>query len=48
MIWSILSPSKQIDEVGNIFQKSGAVQPKACQKCEKKFTSEVEEIKKKI
>lgn len=33
--------SFQIDEVGNIYQKSGAVVPKACQKCKKVFKSEI-------
>lgn len=36
-----------IDEVGNIIQDSGAVVPKACQKCKKEFTSSVEESPKK-
>lgn len=37
MRWKRISPNRQIDEVGNIVQIHGAVQPKACQKCEKKF-----------
>lgn len=31
----------QEDEVGNIVQPSGAVQPKACQKCKRLFKSEI-------
>jgi len=33
----IVETDEQIDIVGNIYQKSGAVIPKACQKCEKEF-----------
>ncbi len=38
----VKDPNKQIDTVGNIVQKQGAIQPKACQKCKKEFTSKIE------
>ncbi len=38
----IIETGEQIDTVGNIYQKSGAVIPKACQNCKKEFKSEVE------
>lgn len=44
--WELLlkegrSIDEQIDEVGNIYQKSGGVVPKACQKCKKEFTAKI-------
>lgn len=35
---------QQIDDVGNIYQKSGAVVPKACQKCKKPFDAKVKSV----
>jgi len=35
---------QQIDEVGNIFQKSGGVNPKACQKCHQEFDAPTRRI----
>lgn len=50
MDWEIIYKGKdnhptdeQIDTVGNIYQKSGAVIPKACQTCKQEFWSEVKE-----
>ena len=33
----VIETNEQIDEVGNIYQRSGGVIPKACQKCKKEF-----------
>jgi len=46
MEWEIITKNgrptdEQIDTVGNIYQKSGGVIPKACQKCKEEFKSEV-------
>jgi len=35
---------KQIDEVGNIYQKGGGVNPKACQKCHQEFNAPTKKI----
>ena len=35
---------QQIDDVGNIYQKSGGVIPKACQKCKKPFDAKVNKV----
>ncbi len=35
---------KQIDELGNIYQKAGGVNPKACQKCHQVFNAPTERI----
>ena len=35
---------QQIDDVGNIYQKSGGVIPKACQKCKKPFDAKVNRV----
>jgi len=35
---------KQIDEVGNIYQKGGGVNPKACQKCHQDFNAPTKKI----
>jgi len=40
----IVETPEQIDSVGNIYQKTGGVLPKACQKCKKKFNSKIEEL----
>ena len=40
----IVETAEQIDTVGNIYQKSGGVIPKACQVCKKEFTSVIESI----
>lgn len=42
--WKTISSFEQKDEVGNIYQKKGGVIPKACQKCGKKFYSEIKNI----
>lgn len=34
----------QMDEVGNVLQIGGAVKPKACQKCKKKFNAKTKDI----
>lgn len=39
------STSFQVDSVGNIFQQSGGVKPKTCQKCGIKFKSKIKESK---
>ncbi len=44
--WNLMEHEQQEDEVGNIYQKSGGVRPKACQKCKKEFDAKV--IKKPI
>lgn len=44
---SQIPTSFQIDTVGNILQKSGAIKPKACQKCEIIFKTETKQIPKK-
>jgi len=49
MEWEILEKNgrptdEQVDTVGNIYQKTGGVIPKACQKCKTEFHSEVKEI----
>jgi len=46
MNWTTIEGEKQIDTVGNIFQKKGGVNPKACQKCKKEFKSEIKTIEK--
>jgi len=38
---------KQIDEVGNVLQKNGGIEPKACQKCKKKFVQKITSVEKK-
>lgn len=45
MKWKFSKKTKneQIDEVGNILQKGGAIKPKACQKCKKEFDAKIEE-----
>ncbi len=45
-----LKAEYQEDEVGNILQRAGGVQPKACQKCKKKFESKItkQEIKQNV
>lgn len=40
----IVETPEQIDEVGNIYQKSGAVIPKACQNCKEDFKSEIKDF----
>ena len=40
----IIDTDEQIDKVGNIYQKSGAIIPKACQNCKQKFKSEIKEF----
>lgn len=49
MEWSFIEdkPHLQIDEVGNIVQINGGVQPKACQKCKNEFKSKIKENPKK-
>jgi len=37
---------KQVDDLGNVYQKSGGVNPKACQKCKKEFISEIVNVEK--
>jgi len=40
--WKLMTKmDQQIDKVGNIYQKSGGVKPKACQKCKKEFNAKV-------
>jgi len=39
---STIPTSRQIDTVGNVMQINGAVQPYACQKCNKVFSGKVE------
>ncbi len=41
MDWEITKHEQQIDSVGNIYQKEGAVIPKACQKCEIPFDAPI-------
>ncbi len=47
--WKLLlknkrSTDQQIDDVGNIYQKSGGVVPKACQKCHQEFDAPTKQI----
>jgi len=37
----VVETDEQIDEVGNIYQRSGGVIPKACQKCKTEFKSTI-------
>lgn len=39
----IIETPEQMDTVGNIYQKSGGVIPKACQKCKKEFNAVIKE-----
>ncbi len=43
MKWTTLKnhPSMKVDEAGNILQRTGAIVPKACQKCGRKFIAMV-------
>lgn len=38
--WKLIHSEMQIDDVGNIYQKQGGVNPKACQKCKTVFKTE--------
>ena len=41
----VVDNERQIDELGNIYQKTGGVNPVACQKCKKKFNAKPEQEK---
>ena len=43
-VFDKINPNKQIDEVGNVVQLRGGVNPVACQKCKTKFTSDIVKV----